>query len=117
MKKEATIDAFSGGLAINEQGPLIDQIHGFVQKIEKSIIQNEKSPLNLKEVCMNTLKEASSLDKTESIGKDFLFNVQTSKAPLTTSVNKVDHSQHLEMKLERIFIEQFREFINTKLKS
>jgi hypothetical protein len=36
---------------------------------------------------MNTLAEFGSIENIESIAKDFLFDLQSSKAPLTTRVN------------------------------
>ena len=81
--------------------------------------------LNLRDLCKNTLNEASSLGDTSAaaIAGQFVFEAQTSRAPLTTQAsrpgpNPLNRSTgHVDMMLERLFVEQFRAHINSRLKS
>ena len=72
---------------------------------------------------MNTLKESSSLTSptnVEKIGERFCFAASISKASHTSAANetwKSAESQHINMRLERILIEQFRFIVTSKLKS
>lgn len=72
---------------------------------------------------MNTLQESSSLANPvniEQIGEQFCFSASMSKASHTTTANdswKSPESHHVDMRLERILIEQFRFIVTSKLKS
>lgn len=87
---------------------------------------SEKMPqLNLRDLCRNTLDEASSLQKTSAadIASDFVFEARTARAPLTTQAsrpasNPLNRSAgHVDMMLERLFLDQFRVHVNSQLKS
>ena len=138
---EKTIDTFNGGLTIHSdqeasKGHLVAKIEDFLTTIEKSV-QNFKVDqtktdaalvqLNLKETCMNTLKESSSLaNPSDSIqvAKDFIEAVQKRAAHSAgkqgfelQSSTQLEQAQHVVMRMERIFIDAFRNMVTSKLKS
>lgn len=95
-----TIDAFNGGLTIHsdqeaDKSYLIAKIEDFLATIEKSVqnftVDQSKADadlvqLNLKETCMNTLKESSSLANpgdSARIAKDFIEAAKKKPAQTT----------------------------------
>ena len=97
---EKTIDAFNGGLTIHsdqeaDKSCLIAKIEDFLATIEKSVqnftVDQSKTDadlvqLNLKETCMNALKESSSLaNPSDSVGiaKDFIKAAKKKSAQTT----------------------------------
>lgn len=138
---EKTIDTFNGGLTIHSdqeasKGHLVAKIEDFLTTIEKSV-QNFKVDqtktdatlvqLNLKETCMNTLKESSSLvnpGDSKQIAKDFMEAVQKRAGNSASkqgfelqSSSQLEQAQHIVMRMERILIDAFRNMVTSKLKS
>ena len=72
---------------------------------------------------MNTLLESSSLPhpiNSEQIGIQYCFNAQLTQPPNTKRANDSYQSSeliHVNMRLERILIDQFRNLVTSQLKS
>ena len=72
---------------------------------------------------MNTLQESSTLPhpvNSEQIGIQYCFSVQLSQAANTKKANESYQSPellHVNMRLERIMIDQFRNLVTSQLKS
>ena len=116
----------------SDKQALVDKIDEFTRGVveaAKNFTDNPSEPrvnskqLNLKEVCMNTLQESSSLSSPvnfEQIGIQYCFSVQMSQAAKTKKANEQYQSPevlHVNMRLERILIEQFRNLVTSQLKS
>lgn len=120
------IDSFNGGLRLQDPGQsaLVDRIDAFVAKVRSSVEQypSDEGQLDLRMVCVNTLGESalSCIGKTPlETAMTFQFEIQTQKAPMTKAVGSSPSNimTKIDVLLERIFIDQFRELINLKLKS
>ena len=129
----AKIDSLSGGLQMhnpqNYYRPMKEKIEEFITKIRQTIINfnNDDGPkLRVKDLCLNTIEEAYKLkqDIINNMTKlldQFNFEYNISHAPQTIVASQGHQSlqvtgQSIFMKLERVFVDCFREMINLKLK-
>ena len=127
-------------LNVSDEAHIVDLVDSYVERIKGYIANQASDPdrapvLDLSEVCMDRLADSSALGHPGwvhiDLAKAYSFQCQIQRAPLTTMAlaragcsHEDDSMQmselrvlriHMEMKMERLMTEIFRDFRNQRL--
>lgn len=109
---------------------LLEQVDRFLSRLHKCIENhgkgsNAQPQLQMNNLCLNTLKEAAHMvhpNDGKKIAEDFFF-ASLSRASMTPihslggQASLAQQEQNIQLKLERLFVEVFRDKVTEELKS